>query len=439
VKFVDYSPPHSPSLDQQRSALQKGLGRAMQWAMYGCLDDEPLLDACLRDQRFDQQVDSPRGDWLWQVIQARKATDRFRVPILHALCELADEPSAHQLCQLARHYAGIENGAFRTRMYEIVEQKLFADNAWPGEEELVRLDSEQGFLFAARVRGELLKGREWVWDDGGLIDLANTCLGEDRVRCLLDASADQAIQRFRKSWQREKEKKTQGTTPESHRNRMRSATIEEVLRAAEGESIAGWLRGWGMNASETDLQTVLQHLWAAHDPHVIANLLRVFSARALPEFDDRLIELCRHSNESIQLRALRALRENAHPRVRRYAIAEAAKGLRSGSVVALFIKNYQHGDEHRILDALELPEDTGELHWVMMEVSKVLEENPEADCSQWGVVCYALTPCESCRFATVRLLFDRHAAPEWLADECRYDSCADCRELAEGVGSIGRP
>ena len=61
MKFGDYSPPSSPTLDQQRDALQKGLGRAMQWAVNGRLDDELLLEACLRDQRFDWQAEDSRG------------------------------------------------------------------------------------------------------------------------------------------------------------------------------------------------------------------------------------------------------------------------------------------------------------------------------------------------------------------------------------------
>jgi hypothetical protein len=93
VKFGDYSPPSSPSLDQQRDALQKGLGRAMQWALNGCLDDEPLMEACLGDQRFDMQVEDSRGNWLWRMIQAVGATARFRVPILHVFRHTDDVPA----------------------------------------------------------------------------------------------------------------------------------------------------------------------------------------------------------------------------------------------------------------------------------------------------------------------------------------------------------
>ena len=90
------------------------------------------------------------------MIRAVDAADRFRVPILHALYDLSDERSASQLCELARRYAEAGDDTFRTRLYEIVEQKPIADSRWLGEEEIVRLDGEKAFLFAARVRGETL-------------------------------------------------------------------------------------------------------------------------------------------------------------------------------------------------------------------------------------------------------------------------------------------
>lgn len=66
-----------------------------------------------------------------------------------------------------------------------------------------------------------------------------------------------------------------------------------------------------------------------------------------------------------------------------------------------------------------------------MDVIKLLKKNTEADCSRLGVISYALTPCENCRFFAARLLLKQHAAPDWLMDECRYDSGEDCRKLVE--------
>src|SRR5262249_16890408 len=98
--------------------------------------------------------------------------------------------------------------------------------------------------------------------------------------------------------------------------------------------------------------------------------------------------------------------------------------------IALFIKNYRQGDEHRILEAMELPEDACQLHWLLGDVIEILEQNPEADCSQLGVIGYALTPCENSRFFAARLLQIQQVAPEWLREQCRYDSGKECRELA---------
>lgn len=373
MKFGDHSPPPLPSLGQQQDALRKGIGRAALWASSGRLGDEPLLEACLRDQRFDTQVEHPRGDWLWQRVRAVGAIARCRVPILHALHDLSDDRSASQLCLLARHYAEAGDEPFRTRLYEIVEQKPIADGPRLGEEESVALDGEQAFLFAARVRGRLLAGREWEWDDGSLTALAVERFGEEHVSRLVEASTDEAVRRFREHRRQDKQKQAEQQKHRSHKERMAATSIQEAIRAAEGGSKCFWFRGWGMHADGADLRAVLQRLRAEQEPRVIANLVKVFSAHPLPEFDARLIELCRHADEVVRRRAFGALVPNAHPLVREFALSELEMGARDGSVAALFINNYRQGDEHRLLEAMELPDDVCELHWLLMDVIEVLE------------------------------------------------------------------
>lgn len=197
MKFIDFSPSTSPSLAEERDALQKGLGRAVQWAKTGCLADQPLLDACLTDQRYDMQVEESRTEWLWRMIEMLNAKDRFRVSILHALYELAEERSAYQLCELAYHYAQIGDDAFRTRLYDIVESRPFVDCQMLGESELLRLDEHEALVFAARLRGEQLAKRDWDWHDGSFVGEAIEILGESDVRNRLNKTDDKAIRRFR--------------------------------------------------------------------------------------------------------------------------------------------------------------------------------------------------------------------------------------------------
>lgn len=429
---ADYAPAAFPSRQQQRDALRKGLGRAVQWASAGRLDDGALLEACLQDQRFDRQVEDPRGEWLWEMVRATGAVTRFRVPILHALHDLSDDTAtADQLCGLARQYGSTGDEAFRSRLYEIVEQKPIADSPWLGEEELVGLDGERGFLFAAVVRGRSLAGREWDWDDGTLIDIAAKSLGEGRVHDLLQESSGEAIRRFREGWLQEKQRKAERVSADAHRARMAAIPAEEAIRAAETGGNCSWLPGWGMYADEVSLQTVVRHLRGAREPGVIASLLRVFRRRALPQFDSCFIDFCCHADQGVRRQAVAALRNTAHPLAREFALGELRNGIRSGSEVELFIRNYRAGDEQRILESLEMPEDASELHWLLMGVSKILEANPEANRLPLCLVSYALQPCSSCRCRDARLLIDGRVAPAWLVEECRHDADADCRQLVE--------
>ena len=124
MRFGDYAPPSSPSLDQQCDALRKGLGRAMQWAMSGRLDDAPLLMACRENQVFDTQCEDSRGEWLWRLMQAIGATVRFREPILHALHEFSDERNSIQLCELAKMYGkALGNFALRKICHGVAESE----------------------------------------------------------------------------------------------------------------------------------------------------------------------------------------------------------------------------------------------------------------------------------------------------------------------------
>ena len=144
---------------------------------------------------------------------------------------------------------------------------------------------------------------------------------------------------------------------------------------------------------------------------------------------EKLIDLCQHANDEVRRRAFAALEKNAHPSIREFALRELDRGVATGANVGLFIENYQKGDEHRILEAVVLPDDNVQRHWLLMDCVKVLEKHPEAECSKLGGIVYAKTPCSSCRFNAARLLHGKKVAPEWMVEECKYDSVEDIRKL----------
>jgi hypothetical protein len=393
---------------------------------------EPLLDACQHDQRFDRQCEDNRGEWLWKLISVTGSQFRFRDPLLNSLRTVDDVQDAYQLCDLALHFARSGDNAFRQQLYEFVRQRQIPDSPEIGEGQLLSLGGEEAFLFIARLRGHHLATAAWEWHDGAVINAAIEDLGESRVREILTLSLEPEIRRFATGWS---ENMRTPTNPESqqsaYRQRMQAITVGDLILAAQTEGQKHSLRGWGMQASERDLDVVLEQIWKEHDPTIITNFLRVFSNRPLPQFDARLISLCEHSDEKVQRRALDVLSQNSHPLIRAFAIDQIQDNTLGFPVVELLIKNYQQGDEQRILDHVELPEDPCERHWMLMDLIKMFEENESADSSKLGQIAYFHNPCQICRCSAARLLFRHGNVPTWLAEECRFDAEEECSSLAE--------
>jgi hypothetical protein len=357
------------------------------------------------------------------------------------LYDLSDERSANQLCELGGHYAESGDETFRMRLYEIVEKKPVADCFCLGEEEILRLDGESAFLFAARVRGESLSGRQWDWHDGWLVDQASETFGEERVAELLGTFQDSAIKAFRSGWQAQKVRKESRGPRQTHQERMRSISVGDILSAAEADNAQiGYFRGWGMYATEEDLEKIAHHLGSARRPAVIARLLKVFSNRAAPAFAPQFIELARHADEDVQVRAIVALEQIELPLVRDYAIAELGEGgRRARFAVGLLVRNYRRDDEKRILESIELPDDDWECHSLLMDLIKLFEANSGADPSALGLIIYACTPCENCRRDAAHILYDSSLAPGWLIDETRFDSSRECPTLVADVPEPSDP
>lgn len=408
----------------------------MQWAVAGRLDDLPLLEACLHDKRHDMEVEDTRGAWLWQLIQAVNAKERFRGALLCDLKTLTDDRSASQLCELAYFYATSGAEEFRKRLYDIVEQKPILDAPQLGESEILRLDGENGFLFAAKVRGRLLVDRGWEWDDETLLQDAVEQLGETRVVTLLESAKDKSVKNFHACWVREKYRNAGRRPQPSRQEKMQAISVDDIIAEAEKEkSEFGSFRGWGMHAKDDDLNKILEALWSTERPRTIVNFLKILSNRPMPSFDARLIEFCHHTDEEVRRWAFNSLEMNAHPLVREFAITNIQQGLLDPFFAGLLVRNYAKGDETLLLDAMELPSDVNQLHWLLMDVVKVLENNDEADPSKLAVVVYAHTPCTNCRFHAARLLHAKKVAPDWMRAECRHDASEECRKLFQDTTS----
>jgi hypothetical protein len=437
MQFNDLSPSTAPSLDQQRDALQKGLGRAMQWAKAGTLASEPLLDACLTDQRFDIQCEDNRGDWIWNLIRMTGRESEFRGPILDALRNAYVERDAYQLSELAYQFAQSGNSEFVKQLYEFVERRQIADSQSIGFGQLLALDGEFAMRFLVRFRGECLASEDWEWYDDALIDQSIDVIGEQRVNEILNETSDPNVLRFAaKRKENLKQPIESELRQQNYSKRMQAISAGEAIQTARSEDRAYWLSGWGMHANENDLEQVLEWLWTEQNPTMIVKMLRVFSRRQLPQFDSRLIELYKHSDDEVRRWTLNALEPNSNPLVREFALQQLRERTLNMPVVKLFVNNYLTGDERLLLDQLDLPEDSCQRHWMLMDLIHVLEKNEEAECCELGQIIYFYTPCQNCRFYAARLFHGRHKTPGWLVEECLGDANEDCQKLFQSQNNL---
>jgi hypothetical protein len=364
------------------------------------------------------------------LINASGMTPKIRDPILRAVREAKVEQSAVQLCELALHFARSGDQDFRQTLYQWVQERRISSSPEIGESQLLRLDAESALLLVARLRGTDLATREWEWDDGAVVSEAIEELGESRVRALLDGSSEPEIRRFGLGWS-DNGKPTTGPASlrQDYARRMQSISVTDVFNSLPNDETCYWLRGWGMHTDESALNAILQRLWIEQEPAVLNKLLRVFSNRALPHFDSRLIDLVDHSDEGVCRRALKALKLNAHPMVRAFALDRLQRGSMGWAVAGLLARNFEAGDEQRLLDQIELPDDQVERHSMLMDLIEILELNESADSTMLGQIIYFNTPCQNCRFDAVRLLVGSDVVPTWLVQEGRSDANESCRAL----------
>jgi hypothetical protein len=422
-----------PNEDVFSDALRKGLGRAFLWTQSGKAKFEVLLDACLNDYRFDRQVEDSRGDWLWQLVEVGGLTTRFEEPLLEALDNIEASDAASQICQLARHYAASGKELFLSRLYHIVENRPVEDIAWLGEEELIELEGNAGFLSAVKRHGMELNARSWEWFDGLLGNLGIERLGEEAVMNLLDSAgtADGEVRRYAEGWREERTVKAD-VKRTSYKDRVGTDNADKVIAAAEStESTAFRFRGWGRLASMADLEKVFRRLLETENVESLRRYLQVFATRPWPQFEPRMIELCEHPDANIRRRAATAVANNRHPEVRAFALSKL-KEPHFQDAIELLARNYEPGDEAVVLNALTLPTDDNQLHWTLMSLRTLLEDNSGANCLQAVELIYEQTPCSSCRCSAVTLLQDREGLPGPLQSECKYDVEADTRLLVGG-------
>ena len=363
------------------------------------------------------------------LIERRACIHELEARIWEALQSPPDEHSLGQHCQLAMYFSLLGHERFTQWLFELVSGKPISGDLSLGEEELLVAAGAEGFIAAARKRGERLQNTQWDWDDDRFLENSASVLTQSIVLEILHSHRDVAIRRFYAEHSRQTSMENVPIHQPSYRDRMSSISVDDLFEASRSSDRCGWFRSWGIQARQRDIELVLEHIVASKVAEVRSKLLKVFWKRELPRVDAALIEFCQSTNRDLAFAAFRALEGNSHPLIREFGIQTLAAG-DSCRAIELLTRNYRAHDENMIFDAMQDPSnDPDELHSLIMACNGYLEQNPSADAEQLGLLSYEQTPCSLCRTQAVKRLKEQHLLPMWMIEEVRYDCDVSTRGL----------
>jgi hypothetical protein len=119
----------------------------------------------------------------------------------------------------------------------------------------------------------------------------------------------------------------------------------------------------------------------------------------------------------------------ADPRIRELLLKLMNVPSRRGDAVELLTSNHEDGDFRIIEHALRGTIDVDDLHSISMGVRHLTKVHCPPDAANSLGFLYENGPCSICRGELVERLSALKSVPEWMREECLFDSNPDTRKL----------
>jgi hypothetical protein len=441
--------PYKLNREEFASALRKGQGRAMLHVMHYGLEDvnDLVLEACLHNQVFDNQIDSNRGGWLFEMFQGSPHFIEFRDAIINAIETETNDWNQYQLCRLVMEIASQDDNEALRKLRAFVYENA-ADPAsqmdWLGIEELISLDGTQGIIELARIFGNRLLSdpNDFVSD----YFLHQESFPEYSKVLNAYSQGDESINRYREYL----EKRGQGYSSkqpvdketikrQNYEKARKEYSLQMIMDLAKKKGGKSYIyTRFGKYATEEELEVVYTALLEEPRDSIRKRLLWVFRRAKLPRIDKKLLAWANRKDKNIRSSAIQALAQLTDPRIRQLARRKLESGKLpdpADEVIDLFVNNFETGDEILIesfLDQIRL--DPYEIHGVGFSLLELANRQENLILASLILWVYENTPCAYCRYKAAVWLDRVHQLPDAVRFECQYDSDEDTRAFARGNG-----
>lgn len=417
--------------------------------------DALLLEACVTNVAWDQQVEGPRGPWLAELLLRARAAERLAPRIFEALSHVGRatrtgglEHEERQVFDIVVAFAraGIPGAraAFEAPLEHVWTIELDAAALWTLElngrsalahvaRQLATHDGRDGSLHASRTaleHAERAFGVEAV--DAEIEHAARTDASVRDWKAKVLAARQNGIEpgAAKTRWAAERERRDAY---------FRALSFDELRRRPRTShrgtpmAIEFWHRTWGRVARPDELELAFEALRAERDPERLVALFSIFVERDLPRLDSALLESVDHAHADVADAASKAFERLAHDEVRARGLARVRSGRCDEIALRLLRARWCADDAVLVLAALPATPERGEAHDIGWELGELAEQHADAMPAGLFEWIYRTNPCSRCRAGSVERLEQKRAVPSWMHDELAWDVNDELRELARRV------
>lgn len=359
-----------------------------------------VLEACLHNQVYDQQIESGRGSWLFDMFRDTSHYPEFHKAILNAMETETNFWDLYQLCQLTRQIAGLGDEEAHQKLRDFVYHNAAdatSEYDWIGIKDLLFLEGAEGILVLARIFGKRLMADPDDFVDDSLLQSESY---PEYAKILTEYSQeDVAISAYREYLEKRSERFS-SITPldketrkqQRHEKVRRDYSLQTILDDAHKEAgkYPGRYMTFGMHAMPEELEKVYACLLNETNDPTRIRLLWVFRRAKLPRIDDIVLDWANGDNTELRAASLAALSQISAPRVRQLARMKTETGQLLGAddeVLDLFILNYENGDELLIKNSLDrLQPATDDAHSLGYSILKLADQHKDpalSDLLRW--------------------------------------------------------
>jgi hypothetical protein len=404
-------------------ALMTGHGRAMIHAERCGTDGvrEEILNSALFPNVYDAQCNGLGEAWLARLCVAAGLVESF-ISQDHGITG-----DLELRCGMLAQFARLGHAAARAELRELC--RYDEKSGWVlGAGEIVELDGEEGFMYAADRVGAALLEQPDYWGSTYIASLLDEKAGEGRAMAIMnrESPGNPNIAAFREAVLKcEAEAKPRPV-------RIKPSLDELLDQILNSEKPVLYFRSSGRHATPDEGRFIAALDFQRLNPVALENYLRFFDQTGFPELWEEHLALLTHPEKRVRQQAHATMSHHADPELRKAAYETLARGEVS-NFVSLLHRFARRRDTGPMLEAISAPgafEDDFELHGTVLDLLHLVEKKKWIRDFRLPVWIYENSPCRRCRHDAVKKIAERSILPRWIAEECLSDAYDDTREIA---------